>query len=181
MSRDWVKLHTCILDDPDINDLPPEIGWAWARMLAMAGRTEDSGRIGERRTVAYVLGVSVDVVDAAVAALGGRIVERDGELWFRDWADWQVASGRERVAKWRSDHDDRDDDVTGGNACNGGNGTQRSVTPGNGCDVHARAQTRPDQKRPEEKRTEPLRVAEPPPELSTADDAPLNSAAPNDN
>ena len=97
MARDWIKLYTCILDDADINGLSPETGWAWARMMAMAGRNEDNGRIGTVKNVAYVLHTAPDIVARAVADLDGRIVEDDdGQLWFRDWRDWQSQSDRER-------------------------------------------------------------------------------------
>lgn len=97
MGREWVKLHTCILDDADINGLSPETGWLWTRMIALSGRNEENGRIGTPRNVAYVLHEHEAAINSAVAELDGRVyMGDDGALWFRDWKDWQSQSERER-------------------------------------------------------------------------------------
>lgn len=103
MARDWVKLHTRLLDDADINGLSAETGWTWTRMMVLAGRNEDNGRIGTAKNAAYVLHTTVAVINAAVAELDGRVtVAEDGELWFRDWQDWQSQSERERQRAHRA-------------------------------------------------------------------------------
>ena len=140
MARDWVKLWTCITRDPYINGLDPAHGWNWTRMLALAGDREDRGRIGTVCEVAYVLRVDEADIHATVAALDGRIEDRDGELYFRDWHDWQVASNKERQAAWRERQ-------TGDS-----NGSAPPVTDRNESNVRARGcETRPDQKRQEQK------------------------------
>jgi hypothetical protein len=142
MARDYVKLHTCILDDPDINELPPTSGWIWTRMLALAGRREDGGRIGEVREIAYVLRVTADDVWQAVADLGGRVVERDGQLWFRDWGEWQPASSSERGRAFRQ--------------ANAANETERDQTDRTPPNVRARAQPNHKPTRKQERTDTPL-------------------------
>lgn len=103
MARDWVKLHTRLLDDAEIMGLSAETGWTLTRMIVLAGRNEDNGRIGTPKNVAYVLHTTVAAISAAVAELDGRVtVADDGELWFRDWQENQSQSERERQRAHRA-------------------------------------------------------------------------------
>lgn len=141
----WAKIHDTILDDPDFV-LTPATGWAWARMLTIAARNADNGRIGSARRVAHVLREDLAVVNAAVAELDGRIVERDGELWFRDWRDWQTMTGRERLQKHRAETAGRP--VSEPEA-------ERHETPCNAPKQTETPETLLDERRGEEKRTDP--------------------------
>lgn len=90
MARPWVKFHACILDDDEfVFEMPREHVGTWALMLVLAGRVDDGGRLGKRAVVAGRLGLSDAGMADTVAALHGRVVTIKGELWIRDWADWQ--------------------------------------------------------------------------------------------
>jgi hypothetical protein len=172
VSRDWVKLYVGILDDPRFGSLSPAAGWAWVRMLALAGRNDDGGRLGSLDQIAWVLHETPEAVGAAVAELGGWITERDGQLYVRDWSEWQPASSTER---WRK-HAQTD--------TNAGQREQTPPTPANAGKREPTAPTRTnaDQRtraRAEEKRVEEKRIEESTTTLRGAADASPHAASGN--
>lgn len=127
MTPEFAQIHTCILRDPNINGLRPESGWNWVRLIVLAKTNKDLGRIGTVVEAAYVLHVTVESIQQTILDLDGRIDERDGQLYIRDWADWQTLTNKERQARFdAAHHDDGQRPVTDGND------RQRPVTPGNG-------------------------------------------------
>lgn len=89
MSRTWVKLSTGIHTDRAMMSLPRETLGNWCLCLSLAGSLDEGGRLGSIEDVAWHLRLSEDAVRKLVRVMGGRIAERDGQLYIRDWADWQ--------------------------------------------------------------------------------------------
>lgn len=113
MPPEFAQIHTCILSDPNINDLSPEAGWNWVRMVVLAKRNRDRGRIGGIQETAYVLRTSVASIEATVRELDGRIMQAGDQLTLRDYRDWQTLTNRERQADWRDAHpNEPEPDVT---------------------------------------------------------------------
>jgi hypothetical protein len=108
MSRSWIKLHTSLLDHAGLGRLPDSTRLIYVEALLLAGRTDDDGRVGPLEDVAWALRRPVEAVEAAIADLGGRLAVIDGEVYVRDWNDYQAKppsaaseAVRERVAGYR--------------------------------------------------------------------------------
>lgn len=127
MTPEFAQIHTCILRDPNINGLSPESGWNWVRLIVLAKTNKDHGRVGTVVEAAYVLHVTVESIRQTIHDLDGRIVERDDQLYIRDWSDWQTLTNKERQATFKEAHrNGSEQPVTDGN------GGKRPVTGGNG-------------------------------------------------
>lgn len=93
MARPWVKLHCRINHDPNICDLPPASAWRWCQMLALAGEVDEDGRLGSLKYVAHNIHCPAEDILAAIGDLDGRIGQDEaGDLFIRDWHEWQAPS-----------------------------------------------------------------------------------------
>lgn len=127
MTPEFAQIHTCILRDPNINGLSAESGWNWVRLIVLAKSLRDRGRIGTADEAAYVLHVSPESITQTVCDLGGRITEHDGQLYIRDFSDWQTLTNKERQATFKeAQRNGAEPTVTDGN------GEKQPVTDGNG-------------------------------------------------
>lgn len=103
MARPWIKVSTDMVRDPDIMALSSDAFKLWTVCLLEAGRTNDHGRVGKPKHVAWVLQWQLERVVAAVDEVNGRLEERDGQLHVRDWYQWQPKRVDERPnASYRS-------------------------------------------------------------------------------
>lgn len=89
MSRQWIKLYTRMLEEPWVIRLSDRAHRHFVSCLLIAGRNDDDGRIGTISDVSLLLRCRNSTVSRSVAEINGRIIERDGELWVRDWDEWQ--------------------------------------------------------------------------------------------
>jgi hypothetical protein len=98
VSRPWVKLSTDILDHFELDAVSPLAFKVYVKAIALAGRVDDDGRLGPIARVAYRLRLDEATLRAALDELDGRIVEADGVLHVRDWADHQPPSRKPEPA-----------------------------------------------------------------------------------
>lgn len=89
MARDWVKLWGCIVDDPEMCGMEDAAFKTLILALARAGTTDADGLVASRESLAWILHVDASELDARIARTGGRLEIRDGDVWVRDWAQWQ--------------------------------------------------------------------------------------------
>ena len=96
MARDWVKLHTEMLDDADIQELSPEHFRTWINLILKAGLVDDFGRAGRVANVARALHVEPAALKTTVAALPDHLAVKAGAVHVLNWHKWQSQSPRER-------------------------------------------------------------------------------------
>ena len=107
----WIKLSTGILDDEKIiaiEDLPdgPSLCWMWIKLLALAGRQNNDGRISLTEEIPYTdtqLAKRFRMPIATVQ-LGLRIFQQysmieiiDDFIYTSNWAKYQSLDGMEKV------------------------------------------------------------------------------------
>lgn len=97
--KEWVKLYTEIIRDPDIGTLSWAHRGIWAALLALAGEIDDrddegmeTGRLDTRENVAWYLRCSPQELDEALAEFIPRemIHEADGVLWVTHFPERQA-------------------------------------------------------------------------------------------
>jgi hypothetical protein len=115
MSRQWVKLHTCILNDPKILRLPPAVRWHFVALVVAAGTVDKDGLIGEPEDVAVRIRVSDEELATIVAQLGKKVrTDKKGQLWIADWKDWQSPRDNTNAARQAKHRNARRNGVTNG-------------------------------------------------------------------
>ena len=112
MARPWVKLHTKMLDNPDIAELPDCLYRRWIELLMLAGRNDDDGQLQPVKKMAFILHLSEANLSEALTALAavGVVYQDDEENWHvTNWKKHQYSESVDRVRKYREKHKENDE------------------------------------------------------------------------
>lgn len=110
MSRQWVKLHTVLVNDPKMHALSDSLFRVCINLLCVAGLVDDKGRLGDVDQVCFYLRKPPRVILPALEQLAQlRITECKNGTWIlKNWAKYNEKppsdsrpAVRERVAKYR--------------------------------------------------------------------------------
>lgn len=107
----WIKLSTGILDDEKIiaiEDLPdgPSLCWMWIKLLALAGRQNNDGRISLTEEIPYTdtqlakrfrMPIATVQLGLKIFQQYGMIEIIDDFIYTSNWAKYQSLDGMEKV------------------------------------------------------------------------------------
>jgi len=114
MARPWVKLHTKMLDNPDMAELPDYLYRRWIELLMLAGRNDADGQLQPVKKMAFILHlpeVKLSEALTALSAVGVVHQETDGSWHITNWRKHQYSESVDRVRKYREKHREIDENV----------------------------------------------------------------------
>lgn len=112
MARPWVKLHTKMLDNPDMAELPDYLYRRWIELLMLAGRNDADGQLQPVKKMAFILHlpeVKLSEALTALSAVGVVHQETDGSWHITNWRKHQYSESVDRVRKYREKHKEIDE------------------------------------------------------------------------
>jgi hypothetical protein len=107
----WFRFYSETLNDPKVQNLPPDIFKLWVNCLCLASSSDShTGNIGKICDVAYALRVTDQAVTSASQTLSplGLLVTSQGQVIIPKWSKRQFKSdsSKDRTRKWRERHRD---------------------------------------------------------------------------
>lgn len=113
MARQWVKLWTKQLENPEIAELPDYLYRRWIEILMLAGKNDADGLLQPVRKMAYILRLKETQLSENLMSLNqiGVVHQDDAGNWYvTNWKKHQYSDSTERVRRYREKHKDEDDD-----------------------------------------------------------------------
>ena len=97
--KQWIKLYTKIVDDPDLAPLPFDHIGVWALLLALAGKIDDrdeeeaeTGKLDTPERIAWHLRRELEELQPAMAAFEekGMLHSNEGTLYITNYGKRQA-------------------------------------------------------------------------------------------
>jgi hypothetical protein len=104
MARQWVKLWTKQLENPEIAELPDYLYRRWIEILMLAGKNDADGLLQPVRKMAYILRLKEAQLSENLMSLNqiGVVHQDDAGNWHvTNWKKHQYSESTDRVRKFR--------------------------------------------------------------------------------
>ncbi len=101
----WLRLFVEILDNPKIHELDTDLFTGWIKVLLATKKHRQNGKLPGGQILAFWVHQEGSTVSRWLRDLEARgFLDRDddGQLWVRNWLNWQSPTSAERQQRYRA-------------------------------------------------------------------------------